>query len=189
MEAGHPPTDSQVARVPTQRTPPEQVAPGPAAPPPAPRRFRWGLVLGVIAGALALLCVAGATVVYVAYDRYTRPDRSAPDVVVDNYLRSYLVYRNDVQAGQYACEDQSGLAPLRQARVAMTERERELQTTFDVTWGPLDQSIRDDAADVTVQVTMTNWVNTLAYSSHQSWRFGTRRIDGEWWVCQATRLD
>src|SRR5690606_42074775 len=84
---------SDLARVPTQRMPPEPASPAPATAPPTPRRRRpWRLVLGIIAGALAVVLTAGATVIYVAYDRYTRPDRSAPDVVVDNYLRSYLVY-------------------------------------------------------------------------------------------------
>lgn len=189
MEAGHPPADAQVARVPTQRVPPEPASPAPAAAPPRPRRRRWKLVLGVIAGALAFLLTAGATVVYVAYDRYTRPDRSAPDVVVNHYLQSYLVYRQDAQAAQYACEDTSGLAALQTARAEMAERERELSATFDVTWGALPIVERgDDAADVTVEVVITNWVNTTAYSSNQSWRFGTRKIDDEWYVCEATRL-
>lgn len=146
-------------------------------------------MVGVIAGALVLLLAAGATVAYVAYDRYTGPDRSAPDVVVDNYLRSYLVYRQDARAGEYACEDASGLAPLHAARVEMTERERELSATFDVSWGALGFVERGDTADVTVELTITNWVGTLAYSAQQSWRFGTRRVDDEWYVCQATRLD
>lgn len=145
-------------------------------------------MLGVIAGALVFLLTAGATVIFVAYDRYTRPDRSAPDVVVNNYLQSYLVYRNDARAAQYACEDESGLATLRTARVEIADRERELSTTFDVSWGELRITPRGDSADVTVELVITNWVNTLAYSSNQSWRFGTRKIDGEWYVCQATRL-
>lgn len=145
-------------------------------------------MLGIIAGALALVFTAGATVIFVAYDRYTRPDRSAPDVVVDNYLRSYLVYRQDAQAAQYACEDTGGLAALRAARAELAEREQELSTTFEISWGALQVAERTDAADVTVELVITNWVNTLAYSSHQSWRFGTRKIDDEWYVCQATRL-
>lgn len=143
----------------------------------------------MIAGGLVLLLAAGVTVAYIAYDRYTKPDRSAPDVVVDSYLRSFLVYRNDVQAGQYACEDQTGLAPLRAARGEMEARERELAADFDVSWGALQVSEHGESADVTVEIVITNWVDTLAYSAHQSWRFDTRLIDDEWWVCQATRLD
>lgn len=143
----------------------------------------------MIAGALVLLFAAGATVAYVLYDRYTRPDRSAPEVVVDSYLRSFMVYRHDVQAGLYACEDQAGLAPLRTARVEMEARERELSANFEVSWGPLRVAEHGDAADVTVQLEITNWVETTAYSAHQSWRFGTRLVDDEWRVCEATRLD
>lgn len=143
----------------------------------------------MIAGGLVLLLTAGATVAYVLYDRYTRPDRGTPVVVVDSYLRSFLVYRDDVQAGQYACPDPAGLAPLRTARTEMEARERELAANFDVSWGALHPAEHGDTADVTVEIVITNWVDTMAYSAHQSWRFGTRRVDDEWWVCQATRLD
>lgn len=142
----------------------------------------------MLAGALVLFLTVGATVAYVVYDRYTRPDRGAPDVVVDNFLRSYLVYRQDSLAGEYACADQSGLSPLRAARVELTERERELSATFEVSWGALPFAEHGDTADVTVELVITNWVDTLAYSTTQSWRFGTRRVDDEWYVCQATRL-
>lgn len=146
-------------------------------------------MLGVLGGVLAFLLLAGATVAYLAYDRYTRPDRSAPDLVVDSYLRAYLVYRSDTQAGQYTCDDPAGLAPLATARTELTARERELAADFEVSWGALRVTERGDAADVEVEIVITNWVDNLAYSANQSWRLGLRKTDDEWRVCQATRLD
>lgn len=143
----------------------------------------------MLGGVLAFLLLAGATIAYVAYDRYTRPDRSTPEMVIDTYLRSYLVYRNDTQAGQYTCDDPAGLAPLAAARTELTARERELAADFEVSWGALRPTERGDTADVEVEIVITNWVENLAYSANQSWRFGLRKVDDEWWVCQATRLD
>ena len=94
-----PPAGSQVSRVPAQRTPPEQLAPpragagAAAAPPPAAHRAHRGR-------RGCSRCSASAAVVtgYVLYDRATAPDRSAPDVVVANYMQAFLVDRNDTRA-------------------------------------------------------------------------------------------
>ncbi|GAA3736865.1 hypothetical protein GCM10022225_19520 [Plantactinospora mayteni] len=180
----HPPADSQVSRVPTQRTPPGQAAPEPVAPPPAPPRRRLGLVLAVVGGALALFCLAGAAFAYVAYDRFTAPDRSAPDVVVDNYLRAFLVDENDVLAEQFECADPAGLAPLRTLRADLTAREKQFQITFVVKWGPLDVRTQGERADVSVELVISYLVDNLAQTEHQRWRFGTEQDDG-WRVCQA----
>ena len=95
-----PPAGSQVSRVPAQRTPSEQLPPAPPTPAPQPPRRRMRTVLTVVAGVLALLCLGGvATAVIVLYNRAATPDRSAPDVVVDNYLRAFLVDRNDEPSG------------------------------------------------------------------------------------------
>ncbi|MDG4791307.1 hypothetical protein O7626_36365 [Micromonospora sp. WMMD1102] len=180
----HPPTDSQVSRVPTQRTPPEHAETPPVAPAPAPRRRRLGLVLAVVGGALALVCLAGAAIAYVAYDRFTAPDRSAPDVLVDNYLRAFLVDENDVLAGEFECADAAGLAPLRQLRADLTAREKQFQITFVVKWGPLDMRVQGERADVSVQLVISYLVDNLSQTEHQRWRFGVVQDDG-WRVCTA----
>ncbi|WP_192771998.1 hypothetical protein [Plantactinospora soyae] len=185
----HPPADSQVSRVPTQRTPPGQAVPEPVAPPPAPRRRRLPVVLAVVGGALALLCLAGVAVAYVAYDRFTAPDRSAPDVVVDNYLRSYLVDRNDVLAGEFECADSSaGLAELAGLRTDLTAREKQFQVTFVVKWGPLDVRAQESRAEVFVELVISYRVDNLNQSEHQRWRFVTEQDDG-WRVCEAGRAN
>ena len=111
-----PPAGSQVSRVPAQRTPSEQLPPAPAPPAPQPPRRRMRTVLTVVAGVLALLCLGGIATAYVWYDRASTPDRSAPDVVVDNYLRAFLVDRNDTRADLFTCESGAelrGVAALR----------------------------------------------------------------------------
>ena len=179
----HPPAGSQVSRVPAQRTPPDQVVPEPAAPPPPPRR-RLRTVLAVVAGVMALLCLGGAVVAYVLYDNYTAPDRSAPDVVVDNYLRAYLVDRNDVRADLFTCENSSGLAELQALRTDLQGREERFKTQFVIKWGPLKFVEQGDTAEVRVKLSMAVWVDSLAHTSYQSWRFVTR-LDDAWRVCEA----
>ncbi|MGW0431894.1 hypothetical protein ACWDV4_05035 [Micromonospora sp. NPDC003197] len=182
----HPPAGSQVSRVPAQRTPPGQVVPPPLAPPPAPRKSRLRLILAVVSGVAALLCLSGIAVGYVLYDNATAPDRSAPDVVVDNYLRAFLVDRNDVQAGQYACPDTSALTELRNLRTDLQEREQRFQTTFRVSWGSLDVRRDGNSAEVRVDLTISTVVNEISQSDRQAWRFVTR-LEDDWRVCEAGR--
>ncbi|MEV0152602.1 hypothetical protein AB0H57_02520 [Micromonospora sp. NPDC050686] len=181
-----PPAGSQVSRVPAQRTPPEQLAPPPAAPTPArpPRRTRT--VLTVVAGVLALLCAGGAVAGFVLYHRATTPDRSAPDVVVDNYLRAFLVDRNDTRAQQFVCDGRAELDGLRELRDDLVTREKRFSTTISVSWGPLNAQQSGDAAVVEVDLIISAIVDGVSQSDRQSWQFETRHQDG-WAVCGAQR--
>src|SRR5215475_2839637 len=76
------------------------------------RRSRWRHAFAVAIAVVPLLCVVGIPFAFHSYDVATRPDRSAPDVVVHNYLQAFLVDRDDAVAGNFACADKSGLAPL-----------------------------------------------------------------------------
>lgn len=188
----HPPADSQVSRVPTQRTPSgEAGAEQPVAPPPAPparRRFPWRRILVIVAAATALFCLAGAAIAYTLYDRFTAPDRSAPDVVVNNYLQAFMVDKNDVLAGQMTCEGSAaGLAPLSALRDDLAAREQRFQVTFIVKWGPLDvRSTDEDVAEVFVDLVISYRVESISNTDRQRWRFVTRQGDG-WRVCEAAR--
>jgi hypothetical protein len=176
-----------VSRVPVQRTRPGQETPDPVATPPAPKRRRWRLVLAVIVGALAVLGSAGAVIGYVAYDRYTAPDQSAPDITVNNYLQAYMADRNDVRAKELACDDTSKLAELAALRADLAEREQRFQNTFRVSWGKLDVTERGDSAEVLVDLVISTRINNLTQSGRQSWRFVTER-DDKWRVCEATQI-
>lgn len=137
----------------------------------------------MVGGALALFCLAGAALAYVAYDRYTAPDRSSPQAAVDSYLRAFLVDHNDVLADQLVCAE-SSLGELRNLRSDLRAREQRFQITFDVKWGPLEVTKRDSSAEVTVELQIRYAQGGLFQVDHQRWRFGVRDSDG-WRVCEA----
>ncbi|MGC4850257.1 hypothetical protein ACLQ3F_23755 [Micromonospora sp. DT15] len=181
-----PPAGSQVSRVPAQRTPSEQLPPAPATPAPQPPRRRTRTVLTVVAGVLALLCLGGIATAVVWYNRASTPDRSTPDVVVDNYLRAFLVDRNDVRADLFTCESESQLEALRALRTDLVEREQRFGTTITVSWGPLTVQTQGEAAAVEVTLIISARMDGISQSDRQSWRFDTRSSDG-WHVCGGTR--
>jgi hypothetical protein len=176
-----------VSRVPAQRTRPGQEAPDPVATPPVPKRKQLRLVLAVVIGVLSVLGSIGAVVAYRLYDNYTKPDQSAPDVTVNNYLQFYMADRNDVRAKALTCSDTSKLAELTALRTDLAEREQRFQTTFRVKWGPLDVREHGDTAEVFVDLIISTRINDLTQSGRQSWRFVTRRENG-WRVCEASQV-
>ncbi|MFG1742232.1 hypothetical protein ACGFLT_29830 [Micromonospora chalcea] len=183
-----PPAGSQVSRVPAQRTPPEQMAP--LAPAPAPVRPKRSLrtVIAVVAGVLALLCTGGAVVGFVLYDRATAPDRSAPDVVVDNYLRAFLVDRNDTKAEEFACKSDGDLDAVRGLRAEVEQREANFDVVVRVTWGPLTRVENGDGESVTTTLTISSSADGQTRSSRrEDWQFQVVERDG-WRVCGASKV-
>jgi hypothetical protein len=140
----------------------------------------------LIAGAVALLCTGGAGVAFLAYRDATEPDRSAPDVAVDNYLRAYLTDRDDVLAGQYSCED-GDRAAMVGFRDDLTRREQRFNTRFTTTWGSLNVVKRDDkSAEVRVELRISASVDGHQQSDFQSWMLVVRDEDG-WRVCETRK--
>ncbi|MFV2099502.1 hypothetical protein [Micromonospora sp. LOL_024] len=180
-----PSAGSQVSRVPAQRSPPEEVAPPAIAPALPPPRRRLRTVLTVVAGVVAALCLGGGVVGYLVYDRATTPDRSAPAVVVDNYLRTFLVDHNDVRAELFTCEGNTDLEQLRLLRNDLTAREERFETTMWVSWERLHVVLDDDGAQVRVDLTFSAQVDGIRQSDRQSWTFSTR-LGEDWRVCSAT---
>ncbi|WP_026268180.1 hypothetical protein [Micromonospora sp. CNB394] len=181
-----PPAGSQVSRVPAQRTPPEQLAPPVPAPTPVRPKRPVRTVLAVVAGVLAVLCTVGGVAGFVLYDRATAPDRSAPDVVVDNYLRAFLVDRNDTKAEEFDCDGRADAEALRALRDDLLAREQRFNTTISVSWGPLAVQQSGDSAVIEVELIISASVEGISQSDRQRWRFETRREDG-WGVCSAQR--
>jgi hypothetical protein len=151
-----------------------------------PRRRRLRLVLALVGGALAVLCLGGGGIAYVLYDRATAPDRSAPDVVVDNYLRAYLVDRNDTKAQLYVCGDSSQFAELRALRADLRAREQQFKTTFTISWGSLAVRADGASADVSVTLIISTAVDGVIQSDRQPWHFVTQ-LGKDWRVCSAGR--
>jgi hypothetical protein len=143
----------------------------------------------VLAGVLALLCVGGVGVGYVLYDQATRPDRSAPDVVVDNYLRALLVDRNDTQATLYACSDKAALISIAEMRDEVERRERDFDVVVRVSWGPLSRvAVSEREELVQTEITIAGFANGQQRSKRsETWEFRVVEDDG-WRVCQARRI-
>ncbi|TDB79224.1 hypothetical protein [Micromonospora sp. KC721] len=181
-----PPAGSQVSRVPAQRTPPDQLAPPVTTPVPPPKQRRVRTVLSVAAAVMALLCVGGAAIGYVLYDRATAPDRSAPDVVVDNYLREFLVNRNDIRADQLVCEGGTAKerSQLQLLRDDLLVREERFNTTITVSWGALEVRRDGNNAQVETVLIISALVEGITQSDRQRWRFRTQLRD-HWRVCEA----
>ncbi|MGW4498652.1 hypothetical protein ACWENR_08540 [Micromonospora sp. NPDC004336] len=182
-----PPAGSQVSRVPAQRPPSDHLAPPSTAPAPERPKRRTRTVLTVVASVLAALVLGGVTAGYILYNRATAPDRSAPDVVVDNYLRAFLVDRNDTRAGLYTCEGAGEIGELRALREDLVAREKRFATTFTISWGSLQVQKQGDNAEIQVDLIISAYVDGISQSDRQPWRFTTRR-DGEWRVCAGSRL-
>ncbi|MET8122375.1 hypothetical protein [Micromonospora sp. NPDC005189] len=182
-----PPAGSQVSRVPAQRTPFEQLPPAPVTPAPQPPRRRMRTVLTVVAGVLALLCLGGVVAGYVLYNRASAPDRSAPDVVVDNYLRAFLVDRNDARADLFTCEGGSQLESLRSLRTDLLAREQQLGVTILISWGSLDVNDQGDTTSVVTVIRRSATIDGVQQSLTDTWRFVVEKQDG-WRVCSGSKI-
>lgn len=184
-----PPAGSQVSRVPAQRTPSDHLAPPPVEPAPVAPRRRMRTVLTVAGVVLAVLFFSGAVTVYILYDRATTPDRSAPDVVVDNYLRAFLVDRNDAKANLFTCEESDDLGAVRDLRGEIERREKEFSVAVRTTWGALSRTVINEGERVDTTMTISSFSNGSPRSSRrEEWRFEVTDEKGEWRVCRAERV-
>lgn len=183
-----PPAGSQVSRLPAQRPPSDQLAPPLPEPAPVrPRQQRVRTILTVTAAVLTALVLGGIVGGYVLYDRATTPDRSAPEVVVDNYLRAFLVDRDDTLAALFVCGDGASVE-LRSLRDDLISREERFAVPFLISWESLVIRRAGDAADAEVEliIVISAYVDGVAYSDQQPWRFTTRLAD-DWRVCAGSR--
>jgi hypothetical protein len=184
-----PPAGSQVSWVPTQRSPHDPAGPAPApVPPPPPPGRRWGRIFAVLGGVLALLCLGGATVGFLLYDRATAPDRSAPDVVVDNYLRAFLVDRNDTRADLFTCGNNPDLAAVKRLREEVVQREAKFNVTVRITWGALSQAKTQGGESVRTTLTIAGFANGESRSSRrEEWQFDVVEDPDGWRVCRGQK--
>jgi hypothetical protein len=172
---------------------PDPTTPGAAPTTPAaaadganrPRSRRLRPILAVLGGVVALLCLGGLAAVYLFYDEATGPDRSAPDVVVDNYLRAYLVDRDDARADQYVCREAPDLAEMRALRDDIQAREQRYSVRIVVSWGSLRVEPAGEGRTVTTEVRRT--IADGSERAQDQWRFEVVDRDG-WRVCAARRV-
>ncbi|MGC5029224.1 hypothetical protein [Micromonospora sp. DT229] len=184
MESVPPSAGSQVSRVPAQRTPPEELAPPTIAPVPQRPRRPLRTVLSVVAGVLVALCLGGGVVGYLVYDRATTPDRSSPTVVVDSYLRAFLVEHNDVRAAIFTCTADANFDQLLKLRSDLQAREARFDTTMLVSWEELQVTDNGNISQVSVDLVFAAQVDGIRQTDRQSWSFDLRLSD-DWRVCSA----
>ncbi|WFE26246.1 hypothetical protein O7623_23300 [Solwaraspora sp. WMMD791] len=182
MEQTRPATPVRRGWVPRQRTAPGVIPP--AVVPPG-RRLR--LVVVLVAGALALLCMGGAGVAFVLYANVTTPDRSTPETAALSFLDAYLLQRDDVVADLHLCE-QPSIAPLTAYRSDTVEWEQRQGTLSAMTIGQLTtESSGQDRAVLTVEVERRMPNGGLITRLTDRWRI-TTVDEGGWRVCQVERL-
>jgi hypothetical protein len=145
--------------------------------------MRLGLALGV--GITTLFCLGGLGVVVSFYDETTKINRSAPDAVVDNFLRAYLVNRDDQRASLYECKTGGDYTEINEYRNDIVAREAKFSTGIRVTWSTF--TVETDGAGRSVK---TDLIRTTADQSGRdsaAWNFVMKDQDG-WRVCGATEL-
>jgi hypothetical protein len=159
------------------------------SPPAVPRNRRLRLVLAVVGGVLALLCLGGIGVTFVLYDDATKIDRGAPDTAVDNYLIAYLVKRDDAQAQLFICKRSPDLTAIARLRDEIVRREGEFDVQVGVSWGVLTRTpVGAGEESVRTELTISGAANGQPRSRrNEEWEFRAVDEDG-WRVCGATKL-
>lgn len=164
--------------------------PGAVAPPAgtAPKRHRARLWVALIGGVLALLCLGGAGVIALLYNNATKIERSAPDAVVDNFLRAYLVDRDDKEASLYECKSGQSFAALESLRTEMVTREKNYEVKVSASWGALTVTDVDHAhKQVAASLTIAGSSNGDTVSRRtERWTVGVVD-DGGWRACSAVK--
>lgn len=142
------------------------------------------LVLTVAAGVIALLCLGGVGMAVALYDNATTLTRAEPDATLDNYLREFLIERNEVTSESLECSDDAGLEPLRAFRADVESREEAFGVSIMISWGSL--AVAPVGADRMVTTDITRSVAN-AQQAVQRWQFTLVDEDG-WRVCDARRV-
>jgi hypothetical protein len=140
-------------------------------------------------GLMALLCLGGVGVFVSLYDGATQIKRSAPDAVVDNFLRSYLVNRDDKEVALYACKSGADFSQLASLRNELVGREKNFTVKVTVTWGSLTVTgSGNEQRSVATDLIIAGTSEGETQSRHtESWTFGVVDQNG-WRVCSATKI-
>jgi hypothetical protein len=136
-------------------------------------------------GLMVLLCLGGVGVFVSLYDGATQIKRSAPDAVVDNFLRAYLVTRDDKEASLYTCKSGLELSRLRAYRDDIVGREKDFSVGIRVSWSSLTVTTKGDKGTVTAELIKT--IIDRTGRDANSWQIDVVDQDG-WRVCGATQL-
>ena len=111
----------------------------------------------MVLGFTALLCLGGVGVAVSLYDEATEIKRTAPDAVVDNFLRAYLVNRDDQEAARFISVRLAAISSQIQAYRADIDAQGEAVSRWEsrVTWSSLDVAANGPEGTVTTELTKT----------------------------------
>jgi len=141
-----------------------------------------------VLGIVALLIVAGFGTALLLYHRATAPNRTSPDVSVDNFLRAVLVDQNDDEAKQYMCSNPASLTQLAAFRDMFINNEKKLGGGASFVWGtlPVTPQGNQDSVQADIDVSTSGGRSQPGASSHR-WLFSVVNESG-WRVCGAQQL-
>ncbi|MEU7773990.1 hypothetical protein AB0C44_21940 [Micromonospora taraxaci] len=140
----------------------------------------------VVAGVLAVLCMAGAVTGYVLYNRAAAPDRSTPDVAVVNYLQATLVSRDTNRAKLFACDGAVPAVDEFAAQVAGREQELGVAFSINIENVVVSKTAASDAI-VTAVIRRSASIDGVHQSLTDTWRFDVKDKEG-WRVCAGNRV-
>ncbi|MGK5679618.1 Rv0361 family membrane protein [Actinoplanes sp. URMC 104] len=146
------------------------------------RRLRLWLAMG--AGVLALLCLGGVGVAVLLYDEETKIERAEPDAVADNFLRAYLVNRDDARAALYQCRSGGDFQQIAAYRADVLAREKQFTATIAVTWKTI--AVRTNGANAEAETDLVKTTSSQPGRVTDTWRLNLVDEDG-WRVCGATQ--
>jgi hypothetical protein len=134
---------------------------------------------------MALLCLGGVGVFVSVYDKATEIKRSAPDAVVDSFLRAYLVDRDDKEAALYQCKSGGDFSKVSAFRSDIVSREGQYSISIVVSWTSL--TVASGGGQTTVTTDIRRTISDGSERTSDTWRFVMVDQDG-WRVCGATQL-
>jgi len=135
------------------------------------------------AGILALLCLGGVGVAVSLYDSATAIKRSEPDVVADNFLRAFLVNRDDKEAALFMCKSGGDFSRIDAFRTDIYSREQRYSIGIRVSWSSLNVSTEGGRTTVSTDI-----IRTISDGSERTtdrWQLAMVDQDG-WRVCGAS---
>jgi hypothetical protein len=137
------------------------------------------------AGIMALLCLGGVGVFISFYDEATKIERTAPDAVVDQFLRAYLVNKDDKEAALFTCKNGLDLSEIEAFRTDVQSRESRFSIGIEVVWEGL--TVSTSGSRGTVAVDLTRSIADDSEEVTKPWQFSVVDEDG-WRVCSATEI-
>lgn len=184
------PVTGPVPQPPAARTPdpvsaPPVVVPPVVAPSRNERTRRTRLVLAIALGVIAILCLGGVGVFVALYDGATQIKRTSPDAVVADFLRSYLINRDDKQVTLFICDSGPDLGEISAFRQDVVSKEHQFSVGIRITWTAF--TVDTGGGKGTVTTTIVRTVTDPPGRDSSAWRFQVIDENG-WRVCGATRL-